>query len=204
MSETNAYPTGGPPSGSPWGRFATRLPKLLLTPKAFWTDFQQQEVTAREVLFPHLLILIGVRSVAGFVGSLLGGDGFGSAFGALISSFVAWMSLVYVFAIVAASLAGTSGGRLSPNLSLRYAAYGLAPVFLVGMFAVLPFPHVAPVAELIAMPYAFIVLAHGVVPFLGVDPERAPTVVGKLCGALLILWSIMPTLIPAVVGAITT
>ncbi len=188
--------------GDKWRRFSSRLAHLLLVPGKFWESLREEHVSVREMMLPHLILLIGVRAVAGFIGSLLGGGGFGAALGALISSFVSWFALVWVFAIVAASLASAKGGRLSANDSLRLAAYGLAPLFLVGVFAVIPFPHVAPIAELIAMPYAFYVLSAGVVPMLGVPVERAPVMVGQLCGALLILWSIMPTLLPELVRVI--
>ena len=121
----------------------------------------------------------------------------------MFTSFFSWFALVWVFALAAGSIATTSGAKMSAGSAIRFSIYGLTPLFAVGILAAIPLPHVAPIAELLAMPYAFYVLAVGVVPELGLSSEKAPGVVGKLCGALLILWSVMPTLLPELVGAIT-
>lgn len=187
-----------------WSGFVGRVVKILLRPIVFWREIQDEEMSVRQVMFPHMIALIAVRSVAGFIGSLLQGHGLGAATGELLTSFLSWFALVWAFAAVAGSVASTSGGRLSANDSLRFAAYALVPFFVVGIFAAIPLPHVAPIAELVAMPYAFYVLALGVEPLLGVPAERSAVVTGQLCGALLVLWSIMPTLLPGIVKAVTT
>jgi len=78
----------------------------------------------------------------------------------------------------------------------------LTPLFAIGVLAVIPLPYVSAIADLVMMPYTFYVLAAGVVPALGVAENRAPTRVGLICGALLLLWSTMPTLIPLLVESL--
>ncbi|MFT7625181.1 MAG: hypothetical protein ACI9WU_004372 [Myxococcota bacterium] len=190
-------------AGTQWSRFAARLLDVLLRPQRFWRDVRREEIAIRELLFPHLVILIGVLAGAGFIGQLLGDAGFGSAVGQLVTSFVSWFAMVGVFAIVAGSIASAKGARLSMSDSMRYAAYGLTPLFVVGVFSAIPLPHVAPIAGLIAMPWAFYVLSAGVVPCLGISTERSAPIAGLMCGATLILWTIMPTLLPELVAAIT-
>ena len=193
-----------PPPGSPMGRFARRLGGLLVRPAHFWEALQKEEVPTGELMAPHLVLLIGIRAVAGAIGTLLAGGGVVAAIISLLGSFVSWFALVWVFALVVGSFVATSGGHADPKAALRFAVYGVSPLFVVGVLAAIPVTYVTPIAELLAMPYAFWTLAVGVMPELKVPQDRAPALVGRLCGALLILWSVMPTLLPKVLAALTT
>ena len=186
-----------------WGRFGKRLMMVLLRPGTFWERVKEEKISVGEMMWPHVLVMIAVRSLAGFIGNLLSdGGSLGSAAASFFSSFVSWLALVWVFAVIVGSLATTRGARVTGQAPLRFAAYGLAPLFVVGVFAAIPLPYVASIAELIAMPYTFQVMGLGVVPMLGVSQEKAPALVGLLCGLLLVLWGIMPTLVPLVVDTI--
>ncbi|OIP41843.1 MAG: hypothetical protein AUK47_05680 [Deltaproteobacteria bacterium CG2_30_63_29] len=186
-----------------WSRFIKRMLKVLLRPGAFWEGLREEEIRLSEIMWPHILVVLGLRSIAEAAGRLLDGQSFVTGITVLASSFVSWMALVWVFAIVVGSVATARGARINAQDPLRYAAYALTPLFLVGVLATVPFPYVTRIAELIAMPYTFHVMGLGVVPLLGVSEKRAPAMVGLLCGLLLILWAIMPTLVPLVVETLT-
>lgn len=186
-----------------WGRFARRLSMVLLRPATFWERVRDEEIPVKELMWPHVVVLVGVRALAGFIGGLLHGASFGSSLLSGLSSFVSWLALIWVFAVVVGSVATARGARINAQDPLRFAAYGLAPLFMVGVLAAVPLPYVTPIAELIAMPYTFHVMGLGVVPLLGVPWKRAPAMVGLVCGVLLILWAVMPTLVPLVVEALT-
>ncbi len=194
---------GRPDPGKRWSRFFKRLIKLLARPAAFWETVREEEISLGEIMWPHIILMIGIRALAGLIGSLLSGGTAMAAMAAFASSFLSWLALVWVFAIIVGSVATARGARISARDPLRFAAYGLAPLFLVGILAAVPLPYVAPIAELIAMPYTFHVMALGVVPLLGVPLKRAPQTVGLLCGLLVVLWGIMPTLVPLIVEALT-
>ncbi len=189
--------------GTVWQRFGARLLDVLLRPGHFWRDVRREEISGRELVFPHLVVLISVHAAAGFVGRLLRGGSFGAAFGEMLTGWISWFAMVGAFAIVAGSFASARGAKLSVRDSGRYAAYGLTPLLVAGVFAAIPFPHVAPIAGMIAMPWAFYVLSAGVVPCLGISSERSATMAGQMCGAALILWTIMPTLLPELYAAVT-
>ncbi len=197
------YTSPGGQSAVRWGRFVRRLLMVLVRPGAFWERTRSAEVSVSELMWPHVILLVGLRALAGFVGQLWRGAGFWASFANFASSFVSWFALVWVFAVVVGSIATARGGKLAAQDPVRFAAFGLTPLFAVGMLAAIPLPYVAPIAELIAMPYTFHVLGLGAVPMLGLPVQKAPSFVGLTCGLLLILWGIMPTLVPLVVGVLT-
>lgn len=195
----------GPSTGrwAVWGRFVRRLSMVLMRPSTFWERVRDEEISVREIMWPHIITLVGVRALAGFVGGLLEGASVGASALSGLSGFVSWLALIWVFAVVVGSVATARGARINAQDPLRFAAYGLAPMFMVGIFAAVPLPYVTPIAELIAMPYTFHVMGLAVVPLLGVPVKRAPGIVGLLCGLLLVLWAVMPTLVPLAVEALT-
>lgn len=195
-----AEPVGPPPAG---GRgFFGNLFEVLFSPAAFWERTRAGGPADYRPIWIHLLVLVGLRSVAGFGGALLRGVGFGAAFGQLFSGLIAAFAMVWLFTAIVASLTAASAGKTTVRDTFRYAAYGLTPLYAIGVLAVVPLPYVAPIADLVLMPYTFYVLGVGVVPALGVSEKAAPGRVALICGSLLVLWSIMPTLIPLVVEAL--
>jgi len=188
---------GGPRPGGKgfWGN----LFEVLFAPAAFWERARAETPAGYRPIWIHLLALIGLRAVAGFGGALLRGAGIGAAFGQLFSGLLAAFALVWLFAAVVAGVTAGVTGRTTVRDTFRFAAYGLTPLFVIGVLAVVPLPYVAPIADLVLMPYTFYVLGVGVVPALGVPEKSAPGRVALVCGSLLVLWSILPALIPLVV-----
>jgi hypothetical protein len=195
-----AVPGGPRRDGGP--SFFFDLFGVLAGPAAFWRRRAAAAPAPSRSVWLHLLVLIGLRCVAGFGGALLRGAGLGASLGQFFSALLASFVMVWLFAAIVAFLSAGAAGRATIRDSFRYAAYGLTPLFVIGILAVIPLPYVSAIADLVMMPYTFYVLAAGVVPALGVTEDRAPTRVGLICGALLFLWSTMPTLIPLVVESL--
>lgn len=181
-----------PADESPWQRFFRRGRGVLLRPAGFWKELAAEEATIAEAIWPHAVILIAARATFGLLGMLFRGEGFGSALGTFATSLVSWFALIWAFGVAVGVVARTHGGKTVGRATVVYSAYTLTPLFVVGMLAAIPVPYLAPVAELIAIPYALYVLSVGVVPLLVVPLDKAPATVGMLCGSLLALWSIIP------------
>ena len=179
-------------SGS-WGHFFQNIGMLLLRPTAAWDDICKTKEDLSKVLWPHVLVLLLARGVADFFGNLIRGESLAVAMGQMVSSVLAWFVLIWLFALAAASIAGSRGGELTD--SFRFSGYALTPLFVVGILAVVPVPYVSRIADLVVMPYAFYVLAVGTVPMLRIPSDKAPGAVGLLAGTMLILWALLPTLL---------
>ncbi|MEZ4267084.1 MAG: Yip1 family protein [Myxococcota bacterium] len=178
------------------GRFLARLFRVMLQPTAFWVDLRQTgPPPLSAILWPHLALLIGLRSIADFVGVLLAPGGtISDAITKGLGALVGWILLPICLAFVGSIIGGVGGGSASFRRSLAFAAYGLAPLFIAGSLAIIPVPWVAQAAEMLAMPYTFYVLAVGVHPVLGVDQRRLAGAIGLINGATLLLWSALALL----------
>jgi hypothetical protein len=154
-------------------------------------------------MWPHVGALVLLRAVAEFVGALLSDASFADALKLFAMSAITWFSLLWILAATALTLASARGGKTDFAAAFRFSAYALTPLLFVGMLGVVPIALVAPVADVIAMPYAFFVMSLGVVPELGVPLERAPATVGLFCGLLLALWVLLPGLLRLGLMALT-
>lgn len=191
-----------PNRGNDIGRFVARLGKLVVRPAAFWQDVKDAPPTLGEVVWPHMVILVGASALATFLGAVLGGRGFGVAFGQLFTSFMSSFAGIWAFAFAVTTIAATKGSKAGLTDCVMFGAYVATPMLLLDVISLLPIPYVKSVATILAMPWAFHLLALGVPSQLGVTESKAPTTVAHLCGALLVLWTALPTLLPAVVGAL--
>lgn len=189
--------------GSPWGRFFGRLIQVLLRPTKAWERIAGESVPIGEVLWPHAVLLILARAGAELIGHLLEGWGIGTALADFGLGVISWFVLLWVFAFVAGSVASARGrAGLAAGDALRFGAYGLSPLFAVGLLSVVPLPYVSQVAGVLAMPWAFYVLGVGVHPMLHVKDEQAAAVTGLVCGALVLAWALLPTLMGLILRAI--
>ncbi|MCB9727752.1 MAG: YIP1 family protein [Deltaproteobacteria bacterium] len=197
-SELTESPEGGVPEArdESFGRFVGRILRVMMRPSSFWVGMRQSGPPPLGVVFwPHLLVLIVLRSGADFVGGLLDPDvDLSAAISKATGALVAWVLLPVALGIVASIIGGVGGGSASFRRSMAFAGYGVTPLFIAGSLAVVPVPWVAQVAEMLAMPYAFYVLAVGVGPMLGVDQRRLAGAVGLVNGALVLLWSALALL----------
>lgn len=178
------------------GRFVSRLLRVMLRPTSFWVDLRQSgPPPLGAILWPHLALLILLRSGADFVGGVLDpAIDLAAAITRAVGALIAWALLPVGLAFVGSIVGGMGGGTASFRRSLAFAGYGLTPLFIAGSLAVVPVPWVAQAAEMLAMPYTFYVLAVGVHPVLGVDQRRLAGAVGLVNGAVLLLWSALSLL----------
>ena len=178
-----------------WSHFFGTVGKLLFRPTEAWKQINKTKAPLGSILWPHVVGLLLARGCAEFLGNLLQSQGLAVAFGQMASSALSWFVLIWIFAVAAASIAGSRGGELVVQDSFRFSAYALTPLFVIGILAVIPVPYLSRIADLLVMPYAFYVMAVGVVPMLRIPLEKAPGAIGLLTGTLVLLWAMIPTLL---------
>ena len=185
----------GPPEHR-WPAFIGRVLRILVRPSHEWDKVSKQDQKIASVLWPHVLVLILARAGAELIGHLLQDWSIGAALVDFAFSVLSWFVLVWIFAFASLSIASTRGSaRLAATDAVRFAAYGLTPLFVVGILSVIPVPYVSQVADVVTMPYAFYVLSVGVVPMLRVPEKSAAAVAGLTNGLLLLLWALLPNLL---------
>ena len=201
---TTETATKGPETkGNDIGLFIARATKLLLRPSTFWQSLGDRPVTVSEVVWPHMVLLVAARAIANMVGAMLGGAGIGTSLTVLFTSFISCFAAVWAFGFAAMTIASMKGGKAGLSDGIVFAGYAVTPMLVFSIVTLIPVKYVQLVADILMLPYAFHVLSLGVGTQLGIPEGRVATAVAQLCGALLVIWQLMPNLLPAIVRAVS-
>lgn len=184
-------------SQTPLRRFFLDLICVLLHPSAFWRGQTTHAATIGQMHFPHLTILILLRMIAVFIGGvLLPGANASQVLLQSVAQGLLILVSIWAFGFVVAGVSALGGGGFHYDKGLRFSGYVMTPTLFVGIISIIPVPYLTTICDLLSMPWAFVVLGAGILPYLKIKTEHAPMVTGLLCGLLLCLWGVMPMLIP--------
>jgi hypothetical protein len=125
-----------------------RAQAILLTPRAEWPVIEREKVNANTELLLYVAVLALIPALAGFVGTSLIGvvdpdgrtarvpvdRGVLDVFMTYVLAFVA----VYVVAIIVNGLAPRFGGSRNFTAALKLSVFSFTPVWLAGVFLLLP------------------------------------------------------------------
>src|SRR3977135_357630 len=117
-----------------------RIKAILSTPHAEWPVIAREKGEASALFVPYVAILAAVPALARFTGtSLVGGYApiVPSLAGALVT-YLAGFAIVYGLALVIAVLAPRFGAQRDFAGALKLAVYSSTPVWLAGIFWLVP------------------------------------------------------------------
>lgn len=193
-------------SQTPFKRFFGDLVMVLTRPGAFWKAQDEHPATTSQLYWPHLTVLVLLRTAA-----IMGGGAFQHALNdiplgqlILMAGIQALMIyiLVWILALLISGISTLSGIGFQFDRAQRFVGYSLTPILVVGILSLIPLSYVDTICDLIAMPWAFLVMGSGVLPYLKLKSEQGPVLTGLFCGLLLTLWGLVPILIPRWIGLI--
>ena len=127
---------------------AWRARAMLLNPTAEWPAIERESGDPAYLLSRYVAVLALVPAVCGFIGAsavgvIVPGTGlvraslFDGCFGAIFSYVMAF-AIVLILALVIDLLAPVFGGRKEFDSALKLAVYSYTPVWLAGIFLLLP------------------------------------------------------------------
>ncbi|NUN14477.1 MAG: YIP1 family protein [Myxococcales bacterium] len=180
---------------SPWAGFFRRLLGILFRPTATWNHIATQEPPLGAMLWPHAVVLVLARAFSEMIGVWSAGYPFLHAMKQFVLSTAVLFVTMWLFAMVAGTLAATRHGEGGFLAAFRLSGYALTPLYVCGVLAVLPFRYVQMAVDVLAMPWAFYVLGVGIVPMLKVKEKDGAKLTAMLCGALMVMWVLMPGLV---------
>jgi hypothetical protein len=125
--------------GIAMGLFA-RVKAILLTPQTEWPVIAQEKGAALRLFVRHVAILALIPAMARFIGTALIGwyaPVSSSLAGALVT-YLSGFAVVYGLALVIDALAPRFGGQKDFASALKLAAYSFTPVWLAGIFLLIP------------------------------------------------------------------
>ncbi len=123
-----------------------RIKNMLITPKTEWQAVEAQNAPHMKVLTTYVVPLALIPAVAAFIGygligySVLGVhvSNVGWGIRQAIVQYVAMLGGVYVTAFIIDALAANFGSRKEFNRAFSLVAYAYTPMFLGGVFNLLP------------------------------------------------------------------
>lgn len=183
---------------TPLTRFFLDFLLILTRPGAFWRGQDEHPATLGQLHFPHLFILVTLRTLMAFLGGLLQPEPvFSRALIQAATQALLIFVMVWGLALIISGISTLTGQRIHYDRALRYAGYSITPNLFVGIISIVPVPYLATICDFLAMPWTFLVMGAGVHAYLKIKPEIAPTMTGLYCGMMLCMWTAMPMLIPA-------
>jgi hypothetical protein len=117
-----------------------RIKAILLTPHTEWPVIAQEKGEASALFIRYVAILALIPALARFIGTALVGwyaPVLASFAGALLT-YVSGFAIVYGLALIIAGLAPMFGAQKDFAAALKLAAYSFTPVWLAGIFLLVP------------------------------------------------------------------
>lgn len=186
---------------TPWARFLVDFMNVMVRPIHFWEGQAEHQATMAQVHFPHLVILVCLRAIAVFVGGFLrhGTDKIEELISAISQALLIFV-FVWLLALVYSGIMAFAAKGFHFSKCLNFVAYAITPLLVINVLSVFPIPHISMICDLIALPYVFVVLGAGMLPFLKVPEKNAPILCGLFCGLMMCLWSVVPILMPRLIS----
>ncbi len=125
-----------------------RVKAIIVTPKTEWPKIESEPGDAPYLFANYVAILAAIPAVCGFVGMAIIGIGMpmigtyrvgivGGLASAIVHYLLAFVT-VYVMALIIDALAPTFDGQKNQSNALKLAVYSMTPVWLVGVFLLVP------------------------------------------------------------------
>ncbi|MBQ9242243.1 MAG: YIP1 family protein [Proteobacteria bacterium] len=182
---------------TPFTRFFLDFLLILTRPGAFWKGQDEHPATLGQLHFPHLFILVTLRTLMAFLGGILQPEPvFSRALIQAATQALLIFVMIWVLALIISGISTLTGQRIHYDRALRYVGYSITPNLFVGIISIVPVPYLATICDFLAMPWTFLVMGAGVHAYLKIKPEIAPTLTGLYCGMMLCMWTALPMLIP--------
>jgi hypothetical protein len=117
-----------------------RIKAILLAPHAEWPVIAQERGDAQALFIPYVAVLALVPALAHFIGAALVG-GYGPILPSLagaVGIYLSGFAVVYVVALITDALAPIFGAQKNFVGALKLAVYSYTPVWLSGIFLIVP------------------------------------------------------------------
>jgi hypothetical protein len=157
-----------------------RAKAILLTPATEWPVVEPEPGDPAYLFTNYVAILAAIPAICGFIGmSIIGGHksttgfhrvGILAGIGIAVVRYLLSFAIVYVMALIAHALAPTFGGQKKQPHALKLATYAITPVWLAGVFLLIPGLRVLGVLGL----YGVYLFWLGALVLMKVPNERSP------------------------------
>jgi hypothetical protein len=123
-----------------------RVQAILLKPKEEWVKIKDEPTTIQQLFIPYAVILAAIPAVAQFLGWAVlgfripyaGGSWMTRALLYAIFSYILSLVVVYALGFIINALAPNFSSAQSLPLAMKLAVYSMTPVWIMGIFNLIP------------------------------------------------------------------
>ena len=190
-----------------FAKLIERVKGIVLSPKTEWEKIAAETTDVKSLYFGYAMILAAIPAICGFIGSTVIGvslpivgtirTGVGAALVQLVLSYVLGLAVIYVVSLIVTALAPTFDGQKDPVQALKLIVYSSTPVWLAGVFSLVP---LLGVLGIIAGLYGLYLLYIGLTPLMKNPQEKSMGYTALIIVCYIVLAIIMGVIVAAVAG----
>jgi hypothetical protein len=167
----------------------SRARNIVMTPQAEWPVIAAEPLDVTELYTGYIVILAAIPLVAGLISQMVAGNPFGRVLMIAIVGYVLALINVAVIAAISSKLAPYFGGTDNISQGFKLAAYAATPVWLGGVFLLLPW--IGLIARVVCGIYGLYLFYLGIPELMQVPPaRRVGFLIAVVIAAIIVTWII--------------
>ena len=184
-----------------------RAKSIILSPKTEWEKIAAEPADVKSLFTGYAMILAAIPAICGLIGSTLIGISvpivgnirtpIGGALVTMILGYVLGLAAIYVVSLIVTALAPTFDGQKDPIAALKVVVYSSTPVWLAGVFSLIP---MIGVLGIIAGLYGLYLLYLGLSPLMKNPQEKSIGYTALIVVCYIVVAMIMGLIVGAVAG----
>ena len=184
-----------------------RAKGIVLSPKTEWEKIAAEPADVKSLFTGYAMILAAIPAVCGLIGSTLIGMSLpivgtirtpiAAALVQMVLTYVLGLVVIYLVALIVDALAPTFDGQKNSVQALKLVVYSSTPVWLAGVFALIP---VLSVLGVLAALYGLYLLYIGLAPMMKNPQDKSIGYTALIIVCYIVLAIIVGTVIAAVAG----
>ena len=190
-----------------FAKLIERVKGIVLSPKTEWEKIAAEPADVKSLFTEYAMILAAIPAVCGLIGSTLIGVSLpivgtirtpiAGALVQLVLTYVLGLVVIYVVALIVDALAPTFDGQKNSLQALKLVVYSSTPVWLAGVFALVP---LLSVLGILAALYGLYLLYIGLTPLMKNPQDKSIGYTALIIVCYIVLAIIVGVVVAAAAG----
>lgn len=190
-----------------FAKLIERVKGIVLSPKTEWEKIAAEPADVKSLFTGYAMILAAIPAVCGLIGSTVIGVSLpivgtlrtpiAAALVQLVLTYVLGLVVIYVVALIIDALAPTFDGQKNSVQALKLVVYSSTPVWLAGVFALVP---LLSVLGILAALYGLYLLYIGLAPLMKNPQDKSIGYTALIIVCYIVLAIIVGVVIAAAAG----
>lgn len=190
-----------------FAKLIERIKAIILTPKIEWEKIAAEPADVKSLFTGYAMILAAIPAVCGMLGSTLIGVSLpivgtirtpiAGALVTMVLGYVFGLAVIYAVSLIVNALAPTFDGQKNPIAALKVIVYASTPMWLAGVFALVP---MLSVLGILAGLYGLYLLYLGLSPLMKNPQDKSIGYTALIVVSYIVLAMIVGILIATVAG----